>query len=310
MKINWLKKIVANYQVKIFMLVFAVFIWLYVSSQDTYEYVYPVRIVPVNVRKGYLVVNDYPKQAQVKFRGKGRSLLALRGADKQIPLNLSRFRRLAIFRLRPEMVRIPSGLSVEVLQIISPDTVIFKLERRLEREVPVISALNIQLDPGYTIVGGIQLNPRKVTVSGPGSVVDTLKSLRTKPLFFSHVNSDLKGRVRVEVPENKHLKVSPQSISYFVNVQQLGEKVIHDIPVNLIHAPRRKKLRVIPSTISVTIEGGIDLLDTIQAKDIHVFIDYRQKPKHGNDYKAIIELPPETRFSDAFPHTFKIIAEK
>ncbi len=310
MEIRWLKKIVANYQVKLFMLVFAIFIWLYVSSQDTYEYVYPVKIVPVNVRKNYLVVNNYPKTALVKFRGKGRSLLALRGADKSIPLNLARFRQRAIFRLRPEMVRIPSGLSVEVLQVVSPDTVIITLERRLERKVPVISALNVQLEPGYTIVGGIQLKPPRVTVSGPSSVVDTLKALRTQPLFFHNVSSDLKGQVQVEIPENRHLTVSPRSVSYFVNVQQLGEKTIHDIPVTIIHAPPRRKLRPIPSTISVTIEGGIDLLNSIQAKDIHVFIDYRQKTKTGNNYKAIIELPPETRFSDAFPHTFKIIAEK
>ncbi len=310
MKISWLKKIVANYQVKLFMLVFAIFIWLYVSSQDTYEYAYPVKIVPVKVKQNYLVVNNYPKEALVKFRGKGRSLLALRGADKSIPLNLSRFRRRAIFRLRPEMVHIPSGLSVDVLEVISPDTVIIELEKRLERKVPVISALNIQLQPGYTIVGGIKLDPAQVLVSGPGSVVDTLKSLRTNPLFFNHVRSNLSGKVRVEVPPGLHLTISPEYVTYFVNVQQLGEKVIHDIPVTLIHAPRKKKLRVIPSTISVTIEGGVDLLNSIQAKDIHVYIDYRQKNQKGNDYRAIIELPPETRFSDAFPHTFKIIAEK
>jgi YbbR domain-containing protein len=188
--------------------------------------------------------------------------------------------------------------------------VIIELERRLVRQVPVISTLSIQLQPGYTIVGGIKLKPPRVTVSGPSSVVDTLKSLHTQPLFFSHVHANLSGQVRVEIPKDRHLSVFPREVSYFVNVQQLGEKVIHDIPVTIIHAPRKKKLRVIPSTISVTIEGGIDWLNTIQAKDIHVYIDYRKKNQRGDNYRAIIELPPETRFSDAFPHTFKIVAEK
>ena len=307
--VNFLRKLFLNYQIKLFILAFAVLLWFYVSLEETYEYTIPVRIVPTNVRSNYLIANNYPKEALVKFRGKGKSLFALKSSDRKIQLNLSHFRRRAIFRLRPELVEIPPTLSVEIVQIIRPDTVIFKLERKMEKDLRVIPNISASLEPGYIIVGAIKTEPVTVHVSGPKSVVDTMKVIYTQKLFFNHVKSAISGTVRVESPLNKFISVIPQMIHYLIDVQQLGEKTIKDIPVNLIHAPKNRQVRVIPSTISVTIEGGVNLLDSVTAKDIYVYIDYKQgKVKHG-DYKAIIELPPETRFSNAFPHTFKVIVE-
>ncbi len=303
------RKIFVDYQIKLFILAFAILLWFYVSLENSYEYNIPVRIVPTNVRSNYLIVNDYPKEVLVKFRGKGKSLFALKSSDRKIQLDLSRYRRLAIFRLRTEMVQVPPTLSVQVVQIVRPDTVIFKLERKSERDLRVVPNVSVSLEPGYIIVGAIKTEPAKVHASGPKSVVDTLNVIYTKKLFFSHVKSDVSGAVRLESFTNKFVSIVPEFVHYRINVQQLGQKTIKDIPVHVIHAPKNKQVRVIPSAISVTIEGGINLLDTIGAKDINVYIDYKQKRARKSDYKAIIELPPETRFSNAFPHTFKVIVE-
>ena len=148
-----------------------------------------------------------------------------------------------------------------------------------------------------------------VHVSGPKSVVDTLNIIYTRKLFFSHVKSDVSGNVRLKSISNQFVSIVPEMVRYRIDVQQLGEKTIKDIPVHLIHAPKNKQIRVIPSAISVTIEGGVSLLDSITRKNIYVYIDYKQKKAMQGDYKAIIELPPETRFSSAFPHTFKLMVE-
>ncbi|GBD93340.1 YbbR-like protein [bacterium BMS3Abin05] len=306
---NIFRKIFFDYKIKLFIVAIAVLLWLYVSIEDTYEYNFPVRIVPVNVRSNYLIVNNYPREALVKFRGKGKNLFALKSSDKQIRFDLAHYRRKAIYRLRPEMVEVPSDLSVQVLQIVNPDTVVFVLERKSERELPIIPNISMVLEPGYIVVGEIKITPPKVRVSGPKSVVDTLKILHTRKLFFEHVKSDLNGKVRLVFQENHHLTVTPKWVRYSINVQQLGEKTVKDIPVKLLNAPVKGNFRVIPSTISVTIEGGVDLLDKITAKDIYVYIDYKQRKIDHDEYKAIIELPPETRFSNAFPHTFKVVTD-
>jgi len=307
--VSIVRKIFVDYQVKLFILAFAIFLWFYVSLENTYEYSIPVRIVPVNVRQTYLISNDYPKEVLVKFRGKGKSLFALKSSDRKIQLDLSRYRRMAVFQLRPKMVEIPPTLSVQVVQIIRPDTIVFKLERKSEKKLQVVPNISVSLEPGYTIVGAIKTEPSTVQVSGPKSVVDTLGVVYTRKLFFSHVKSDVFGTVRLKSFPNKFVSIVPEMVHYRINVQQLGEKTIKDIPVHLIHAPKNRQMRIIPSTISVTIEGGVNLLDGITRKDIYVYIDYKQKKARHGDYKAIIELPPETRFSNAFPHTFKVIAE-
>ncbi|HDL78080.1 MAG TPA: hypothetical protein ENH09_00695, partial [Bacteroidetes bacterium] len=289
---NIFRKIFFDYKIKLFIVAIAVLLWLYVSIEDTYEYNFPVRIVPVNVRSNYLIVNNYPREALVKFRGKGKNLFALKSSDKQIRFDLAHYRRKAIYRLRPEMVEVPSDLSVQVLQIVNPDTVVFVLERKSERELPIIPNISMVLEPGYIVVGEIKITPPKVRVSGPKSVVDTLKILHTRKLFFEHVKSDLNGKVRLVFQENHHLTVTPKWVRYSINVQQLGEKTVKDIPVKLLNAPVKGNFRVIPSTISVTIEGGVDLLDKITAKDIYVYIDYKQRKIDHDEYKAIIELPP------------------
>lgn len=303
------RKIFVDYQIKLFILAFAILLWFYVSLENTYEYNIPVRIVPTNVRSNYLIVNDYPREVLVKFRGKGKSLFALKSSDRKIQLDLSRYRRMAIFRLRPEMVEILPTSSVQVVKIVRPDTIVFKLERKSEKKLRVVPNVSVSLEPGYTIVGAIKKEPPAVRVSGPKSVVDTLSVIYTRKLFFSHVKSDVFGTVRLKSFRNKYVSVVPEMVHYRIDVQQLGEKTIKDIPVHLIHAPKNKQIRIIPSAITVTIEGGVSLLDSISTKDIYVYIDYKQKKAGHSDFKAIIELPPETRFSNAFPHMFKVIAE-
>jgi len=309
---KFLKKLFKNYKVKLFMLFIALLIWLHAATEQIYEYDFKVEIVPVNVAPGLIVANDYPRYATVTFQGKGKALFALKNAKRSIMINLSEYRFRGIFRLRKEDVQIrPSILNVKPIRIVEPDTVVIELDRLVKKSVAVKSKIVVQPAPGYTIVGGIVLKPDKVLVQGPRRVVKKISSIETQKVILEHVTQDIAETVPLDVKQFKRLEVIPEEVHYYVDVQKLGEKIIEDVPVQLINVPRGAKVKILPSVLTIKIEGGVEILNKITRDDILAYIDFKRQFRKGvTSYPATIKLPPGLRFSEVYPSTFKITMER
>jgi YbbR domain-containing protein len=302
-----------NYRIKLVVVALAIFLWFYVVTEERYEYALDIPVVVVNLREDRVIRNEIPERAEVLFEGTGKALLAMMlNPDARLVLDLSKIRYRYTFRLDPKRVQLdrrdPELVAVKVLQ---PDTITVLLAEKHRRRLPVNPDVTIHPANGYMVVGDVLVTPDSAWATGPRDLIDTLSAIRTTPVRLKEARGDVKRRVRLLPPGGRMVSIYPERAEIFVDVQKLTETKITGIPVEIRNHPRNLHVESVPSTLSLTLEGGVDLLLQLKKEDIVAYVDFR----HWNgdldgELPAYIETPPGIRYRDVRPARFRLLVEK
>jgi YbbR domain-containing protein len=309
----WSQVIFRNYQVHLVIVVIAIFVWFHAITEKQYEHVFQVKVVPVNPPDGQVITNHDNQKVGVLFRSSGKVLIRqLIGGKIEITANLEHTTASRVdVRLDLKDLQIPrANLNLEPIKFIDSDTLSFYFEHVKEKEVSVFPKVNIVPVPGYTIVGGIQLKPSNVLITGPQSDIDNTDSIATGLRELKNVNSDVAGQIALINPFPGRVALTVKTVSYSADIQQLGEKSFIDIPVLVYNAPRGIEASVLPSTLSLKIKGGVELIESIDKGDIIAYVDYRHYETTGESIlPPLVKAPDEVDFFDVFPDKFELKRE-
>ncbi|MBC7185652.1 MAG: hypothetical protein H5U38_01315 [Calditrichaeota bacterium] len=291
----------------------ALLLWLYVKTEGYYDWVFEAPVRVEGVTPGLILANDPPQVAKVRLRGQGRAFIALRiGGDLAVVVDANRGRGSHRIAIGVDNVSLPHyGHKVEGVEVLSPREVVLVLEPKVQRTVAVESRLEVQPLNGYTVVGGIHVEPESVVVSGPASLLHEVGSWPTERRELSRVSRDVRIRLPLEQPRNDKLTLSRREVLAVADVQKLMERVLHDIPVQARNVPAGYKAFVVPPKLSLTLEGGVDLLTKITADQIVAYVEWRQPPSAQQiDLPAVIETPEGVTWRDVTPQRFKVVLER
>jgi len=302
-----------NYKIKLVAFIVAIFIWFVVVTENDYESVIDVPILPVNLASDKVILNNLPASAKVKIKGTGKDLIALGvGRSGRIELDLSNAKDTKTFVLTPQTVllsRVSEG--IQSTEVLMPDSVVVVLDSFYGKKVPITPKVTVKVAPGFTTVGKLQLKPDSVLISGPRGLVTTIAEIPTIDKAFTDLTFDLDENLPLKKPSVDKVGLSGRQTHIFQDVQQLIELSVTGIPVEVRHAPSNLAVYVVPSTMSLVLEGGGDLLASLNRHDIAAYIDYdRVKNAPGQAHTAVIEPPPGITPRDAQPKTFKLVFEK
>ncbi|MFQ5823609.1 MAG: YbbR-like domain-containing protein [bacterium] len=307
-------RILKNYKIKIVVVVFAVFIWFFVVTENDYEYVIEVPVNLVNIPHDKVILNELPNNAKVKIKGSGKTLIALSvGRGVRLDLDLSDVERSKTFFLDPEKDVFLSGFAgtIEPEEIISPDSISVILDDLQNKKILVNAKIKAKTAPGYTIVGEVKINPDSVNIAGPKSIVSQIDKIFTQEVGYSDIKFDLNETVPLAALPSDKLNASVKQVDISLNIQKLLEITINEVPVEVRNAPKNTIVHVVPSALSLVLEGGGDLLNSISRDDIVAYIDYaRVKNAPGNEHPAYIETPPGISYRDVKPKLFKLVLER
>ena len=120
---RWREIIFSHSRAKIAIFCMAVFLWFFVASSKQYMEVLHIPIHTVNLPEGKVFLQAPPPYAEVRFRGRGTSLILLDlFGDAHIDLNLSGLTSPYFFHLTVAHVHWASGIDVQALEIVQPDS--------------------------------------------------------------------------------------------------------------------------------------------------------------------------------------------
>jgi YbbR domain-containing protein len=126
-----------------------------------------------------MVGNEVPALVDVRISGPRTLLMNLQPNDIRIAVNLKDLQPgLTSFKRLEERLNLPTALKVTRL---SPAFVDVKLERVMEKKVPVQPVLMGTPDDGYR-VASIKAEPSHVTVEGAESEVKEVNEITTEPI--------------------------------------------------------------------------------------------------------------------------------
>jgi YbbR domain-containing protein len=301
-----------NFKVKAVVFLLAVVLWFFVITESDYEHIQDVPITVINLADDKVILNDIPTIGKIKIKGSGKDLIALNvGRGARLILDLSGVNRKKTFRLEPRNVLLSRGSSgLLTTQILMPDTVTVFLDDLLTKKVPVVAKIQPKVAPGYTMVGEIELSQDSVEVTGPKSLLAQIRQVDTSDRNFTDLKFDLDEDVELASPGSANIELSIGRVHVFQDVQKLVEVNMSGIPVVVRNAPNHLNLYVKPSTLALVLEGGGELLASVQNTDVIAYLEYdRIKYAPENEHIPVVLPPPGISYRDMKPKTFQVVVE-
>ncbi len=302
-----------RYKIHIAATGFAILIWFLVVSNGIYDYEITVPIETPVLQPHYVITNEIPTQARIKVRGQGLALLTFKlFQEGRLELNVVWEPGEKIVYPRIQDVILGSGAhSISVLQLIDPLEITLLIEETASRIVPVKSNISIKTLPGYTVVGNLRLDPTHVTIRGPQALLQMVDSIATAELILQQVKSPVQDQIALISPQPDKLFFQPSEVLFQADVQKLMERRLSPIPVGSRNLPHGYRAIVLPASLSLIAEGGVEVISTLDEKDIVAYIDYARQPKDASaQFPAYLEPVENVRYRDISPKRFKLILEK
>ena len=294
----------------------ATVLWLFVKSGDQYTMVLdlPIEARNLNAQKTYL--KEVPKYASVMLKGKGRDLfksymlqnyagfklvLDLEGISQEYEFMLNDY-----FEENPRKVVLPSSYKLTFVEVIYPNRIKISLDEIMEKSVPINSNLEISLADGYIQVGLIRFVPDSIIIVGPRAELNNLNEVYTIKDTLIDLSYAYNSNIDLIFP-SRLIKGQVSSVEYFLNIQQISERIIVDIPVQVTN--KVKGIRVFPSpqTVSLTVVGGVNQISIINPSDISVTVDFKLWNINKNFYEPRVSFPFDILdWRDLSPRTIEL----
>ncbi|HEX9971276.1 MAG TPA: hypothetical protein VGD14_04320 [bacterium] len=301
-----------NLKTKLIVVFFAILVWFFVKTEENYHYSLNIPLRVTNLEPNKIIENKLPQEVKVNVWGKGKDLVSFMiRKDIFYNLDVSKIQGSASIALTTNEIKLLRENDLDILTIVEPELLEVKLAELTTKRLPIIPDVDVHTMPGYTVVDNIQLIPDSVTIQGLQSEIDSLYVIQTGKKNFKNVKRDIEKTIELLVPKRKHLRSLIKEVRIVVDVQKLMEKPLVEIPVAVKNKPSDLKVAVIPSTLSLVLEGGTDLLLNVTKNDVYAYLDY-QKIQHSKEksHLAYIETPKGVRYRDVKPKRFSVVVEK
>ena len=228
----------------------AVGLWFFVNAgQHEAEMTLQIPVVYRGLPPGMMIVNTHPDFVSLQIDGP-RTLLSLLDPGRlALKLELGGVSPgQADFKIGPEMFHVPRQTNISGIM---PAEIRLDIDEVATRDVNVHPVLIGKPSDGYRIAA-VEVNPDKVSVSGPKRVLAALDKIDTEPLDPRDYAKEPRD-VRLVLPSGV-LKVSTDQVLAAVRVQEImASKEFRGVEVRVKDANFR--FRVDPSRVNVMVRG-------------------------------------------------------
>lgn len=297
----------------------AILLWIFIVSSEMYTLAMTVPIEVRNLSEQKALKEEVPERAIVKFEGTGRSLfktLLLKRfyKDFKLVLDLDRisdeyeFVLNEYFRIYPRKIVIPNEFEIQYIEVDSPREIRISLDDYSVKSIPVVSNIAINTAPGHVVVGDIQLNPSEIEIAGPNNIVENVTSINFQADTLNNAIADINDYFDLKLP-HQQIQLSQTKVKLFADIQALSEKIISEVPVTVINVSAGYRVFVSPHTVSLTIIGGIDYIESVLPDDIKLTIDFNRQWKLDRQfYEPQVNVPTSViNWQDLSPPNVELI---
>ena len=271
---------------KITAFIFAIALWLYVMSFNTFQMTMDVPVRLVKLPEMLAIASKPPQTLSVTVEGEAFNLMRMRSrinlGDSSVASIIIDLQDAELGATRKHIyARNFSAPNFPNIRFVEPDNQLLfidlELDTRIEREIPVHANASFSTAAGYLLADEPTLSPNFVTVSGARNAITRIFEIPTDSIHFD----TLKQSRSFSVPLNfgqfpAYVTPSDSSISIKVNVQKIVTKEFKNIPVRLIGRFDKSLVSLKPDTVSVKVTGGEAVLDSISGENLELFIEYNR----------------------------------
>lgn len=182
-----------------------------------------------------------------------------------------------------------------------PSKIIFNLEQKKIRKVPVKLQANIAYKENYNISKPISIYPDSVYIKGPVEIIRKIKYIETKPLVLRNLDQPLMQNVKINIEKYKNVVFSNSEIKVDIPVEQFTENVI-ELPINIKTDDASSNMLLFPSVCKVKFKVAMSQYPKIMSQSFRVFAEKNSKLSNRLSLRLLsqpsfvkdVEIIPET----------------
>lgn len=269
-----------DWGVKLGAVLLAAALWFHAVTERTYRLELDIPLVVQDPEgqgpeSDIVLSSAVPRTVRVAITGGGKDLLRASPDDftlRVVPPQASPGRRVTL-RLEPGQVEAQAELGLSVDEVVDPRELSVLLDERVDRRVPVRARVGLRLSDSYTQVGGLQLDADSVDIAGPRTQVHEIEAIVTDSLFLEDVRETVDHDLDLLVPAGGLVRLQRERVSLHVDVQELAEYEIPNVPVAVAGGPPTAMAE--PSRVTVRVRGGADLIGSLDPEsDLGLTVAY------------------------------------
>ncbi|TKJ31553.1 hypothetical protein CEE39_07120 [bacterium (candidate division B38) B3_B38] len=198
-----------------------------------------------------------------------------------------------------DKIRVPFG--AEVIKV-TPPTIRLLVERKLEKEIPIVPNFGGSLAPGYKLIR-FSLSPSRVTITGAESEVQEVGEATTDLIPLEGRKEGFSGVVNIAVAHPNVSIIGQRTTQVSVEIGEANvEMTLADIPISF--SSQIYLTMAEPSTVSVTIKAPSEILRQINTERIIATINVAGLQPRLQPYI----LSPKVSFDPSLADAIELIA--
>lgn len=256
-----------------FALVVAVLLWVTVKLSKPYHAELEVPIRYAGLPSNFKMTSPLPDRFTVRVEGIGHQILLPELITLRDTLVLDLGPHLASGRVYTSTWRaevqnyVSEALRIET---ISPDTLNLLYADKVNKRVPVVSALSLEPASGFRFTRPIRFYPDSVTLQGTRTELREVKEWPTATILLHELQQN--ERISVPLAPSNDILFQPNEVQVELPLERFSEKSFEAI-VTAQNLPVGKRIRFLPGTLTVHCLVPISRYDDVSARDFTIAVD-------------------------------------
>ena len=287
---------------KILAITIAVFLWFIANVEHDIEKSLSINVNYVNLHSDLVIVNKPPEKLNIRIRGSRTQLSSISPRNIAFTVDLANASPgLSKFEVQTDQIKTPRGVLVTG---ITPAEIKVDIDKLMVKEVDVRPVIEGPADTGYEVVGVPTVDPSKVEIRGPRSIVSKVERLNTDSISVVGVRSKFTIQVPLK-PVNPLVDlVKDEIVRVTVDIQeQIVEKQFKNIDIKLVNFDDREVEPLGPMKAELEFEGPYSIIRDLNSDDINVYVD-------GHNLKNSQQKRVELQIDVIYPHPELITLKK
>ena len=255
-------------------IIFSIIVWGTISLSGEFYSNIEVPLKIVDLPNGYTVGTHLPSKVSLKLKGEGWKLLSVNiGKDVMYDVSVKKQSGEKELKLIDHIADNRWIISdLEVIDI-TPVKIDCMIEKKIKRKLPVSADLNLDFKAGFGLASPIIIEPDSVYVTGPGSVLSKIESVKTNLVKLSSLDKRTIKNISFSSLTGSSFDTKFVSITF--DVQRIVDNQFNDINIEVLDVPPDRDVVLLPNKIGCSVRGGIDVLGKLDSKDFKSFVYYR-----------------------------------
>lgn len=232
----------------------------------------------INLPEEEVLVKDSTHKVELTITAKGFKFLKYYLKQPVLNVdfsNISRQKENYVWTERQELSNIKNQFDPsEMIENISPDSLLFKYDVNTIKKVPVKIESNTSFALGYDLIGTLKSNPDSIKVIGPKSIIDTISNIKTRVLKLNDINSNINIQSKLILPKTENeLSFSSDKVLVTGEIEKFTEGSVN-VPITIVNVPEGVKLNYFPKEVQIVFYTSLSNYKKISSSDFDIKCDY------------------------------------